>query len=88
MGSFRGRPLWRVIRFRAVSADNADHAVGLEKRARDVAHVSDPVEPELLVSANPGCTLQIQSQLGAAGASIRTAHPIEVLDASIRGGSL
>jgi glycolate oxidase iron-sulfur subunit len=46
------------------------------------------VEPELLVSANPGCTLQIQSQLGAAGASIRTAHPIEVLDASIRGSSL
>jgi glycolate oxidase iron-sulfur subunit len=43
------------------------------------------VRPELLVSANPGCTLQIQSQLGAAGANIRTAHPIEVLDASIRG---
>lgn len=46
------------------------------------------VQPELLVSANPGCTLQIQSQLGAAGASIRTAHPIEVLDASLRGASL
>jgi glycolate oxidase iron-sulfur subunit len=46
------------------------------------------VQPELLVSANPGCTLQIQSQLGASGASIRTAHPIEVLDASLRGSSL
>jgi glycolate oxidase iron-sulfur subunit len=43
------------------------------------------VEPDLLVSANPGCTLQIRSQLGDAGAKIRTAHPIEVLDASIRG---
>jgi glycolate oxidase iron-sulfur subunit len=46
------------------------------------------VNPELLVSANPGCTLQIQSQLGAAGVSLRTAHPIQVLDASIRGTSL
>jgi len=46
------------------------------------------VNPEVLVSANPGCTLQIQSQLGAAGVSLRTAHPIQVLDASIRGTSL
>jgi glycolate oxidase iron-sulfur subunit len=43
------------------------------------------VSPEVLVSANPGCTLQIKSQLGAAGAAIRTAHPIQLLDASIRG---
>jgi glycolate oxidase iron-sulfur subunit len=42
-------------------------------------------QPELLASANPGCTLQIQSQLAESGASIRTAHPIELLDASIRG---
>jgi glycolate oxidase iron-sulfur subunit len=43
------------------------------------------VAPEVLASANPGCTLQIKSQLGAAGATIRTAHPIQLLDASIRG---
>ncbi|MEO8180745.1 MAG: heterodisulfide reductase-related iron-sulfur binding cluster [Deltaproteobacteria bacterium] len=43
------------------------------------------VNPEILVSANPGCTLQIQSQLDAMGVKMRTAHPIEVLDASIRG---
>jgi glycolate oxidase iron-sulfur subunit len=46
------------------------------------------VNPEMLVSANPGCTLQIQSQLGAAGVSLRTAHPIQVLDASISRSSL
>ena len=46
------------------------------------------VNPEILVSANPGCTLQIQSQLGATGAGIRTAHPIELLDASIRGTTI
>jgi glycolate oxidase iron-sulfur subunit len=43
------------------------------------------VRPDVLCSANPGCTLQIQSQLGASGANIRTAHPIELVDASIRG---
>lgn len=42
------------------------------------------LKPDVLASANPGCTVQIKSQLGAAGASIRTLHPIELLDASIR----
>ncbi len=46
------------------------------------------VRPDVLVSANPGCTLQIQSQLGESGARIRTAHPIELIDASIRGVKL
>jgi glycolate oxidase iron-sulfur subunit len=39
----------------------------------------------LLISANPGCTLQISSALGAQGVSVATAHVAEVLDASIRG---
>jgi glycolate oxidase iron-sulfur subunit len=43
------------------------------------------LSPEILVTANPGCTLQIRSQLGSAGSALRTAHPIEVIDASIRG---
>jgi glycolate oxidase iron-sulfur subunit len=46
------------------------------------------VNPELLVSANPGCTLQIQMLLRERGVELRTAHTIEVLDASIRGGAL
>jgi len=44
--------------------------------------------PELLVSANPGCTLQIQMLLRERGQSVHTAHPIELLDASIRGITL
>jgi glycolate dehydrogenase iron-sulfur subunit len=40
--------------------------------------------PELLVSANPGCTLQMQMLLRERGLALRTAHPLEVLDASIR----
>jgi glycolate oxidase iron-sulfur subunit len=39
----------------------------------------------LLISANPGCTLQISSELTARGIALRTAHTAEVLDASING---
>jgi glycolate oxidase iron-sulfur subunit len=39
----------------------------------------------LLVSGNPGCTLQISAALAEAGKPIATAHTVEVLDASIRG---
>ena len=39
----------------------------------------------LLVSANPGCTLQICAALAESGKSVATAHTAEVLDASIRG---
>jgi glycolate oxidase iron-sulfur subunit len=43
---------------------------------------------ELLVSANPGCTMQIAAAMRRAGAEIRVAHTAEVLDASLRGISL
>jgi glycolate oxidase iron-sulfur subunit len=39
----------------------------------------------LLISANPGCTLQISSELAARGVSLRSAHTAEILDASING---
>jgi glycolate oxidase iron-sulfur subunit len=44
--------------------------------------------PELLASANPGCTLHIQRLLKDRGLSLRAAHPVEILDASIRGVGL
>jgi glycolate oxidase iron-sulfur subunit len=40
---------------------------------------------DLLVTANPGCLLQISSALSRAGTSMPTAHTVEVLDASIAG---
>ncbi|WP_188196446.1 (Fe-S)-binding protein [Nonomuraea sp. SYSU D8015] len=43
---------------------------------------------ELLVSANPGCTMQIAAAMRRAGAHIRVAHTAEVLDASLRGVTL
>jgi glycolate oxidase iron-sulfur subunit len=39
---------------------------------------------DLLVSANPGCTLQISRALAAGGAAMPMAHIAEVLDASIQ----
>jgi glycolate oxidase iron-sulfur subunit len=44
--------------------------------------------PELLASANPGCTLQIQSIVQRRGTMLRAAHPIEILDASIAGSMI
>jgi glycolate oxidase iron-sulfur subunit len=39
----------------------------------------------LLISANPGCTLQISAALAARGEQVATAHTAEILDASVRG---
>jgi glycolate oxidase iron-sulfur subunit len=46
------------------------------------------VAADVLASANPGCSLQIGAILRERGASLRTAHPIEILDASVNGTPL
>jgi glycolate oxidase iron-sulfur subunit len=43
---------------------------------------------DLLVSANPGCAMQIASALAARGTQMPMAHIAEVLDASIRGNDV
>ncbi|RCG32577.1 4Fe-4S dicluster domain-containing protein [Sphaerisporangium album] len=43
------------------------------------------VGADLLVSANPGCTMQIASAARRRGEELRVAHTAEVLDASLRG---
>lgn len=45
-------------------------------------------KPDLLASANPGCTLQIQKILRRRGLELPAAHPVEILDASISGRAL
>jgi glycolate oxidase iron-sulfur subunit len=40
---------------------------------------------QLIVTSNPGCTLQLQASLKKMGHDIPIAHPAAVLDASIRG---
>jgi glycolate oxidase iron-sulfur subunit len=52
-----------------------------ELGARKAANVRS-VEPDLVVTANPGCLLQIGKHLGR---DIPLLHPVQLLDASIRG---
>ncbi|MDB5028846.1 MAG: protein of unknown function cysteine-rich region domain protein [Candidatus Eremiobacteraeota bacterium] len=59
------------------------HEVGVRK----VDNVQS-VAPDLVASANPGCTLQMQSIFRERGVALRAAHPIELLDAAINGTSL
>jgi glycolate oxidase iron-sulfur subunit len=40
---------------------------------------------EMLVTANPGCLMQVASSIERAGGHLALAHTVEVLDASIRG---
>lgn len=52
-----------------------------DRKAKAVASTG----AELLVSANPGCTMQIAAAMRRGGGRIRVAHTAEVLDASLRG---
>jgi glycolate oxidase iron-sulfur subunit len=51
--------------------------------ARKVDNVLS-VRADVLASANPGCTLQIQSIVAERGGRLAAAHPIEILDAALR----
>jgi glycolate oxidase iron-sulfur subunit len=52
-----------------------------ERKARNVLSV----QPDALVAANPGCLLQITSALRGLGTELPMLHPVELVDASIRG---
>jgi glycolate oxidase iron-sulfur subunit len=51
---------------------------------RKASHVRE-TGAELLVAANPGCSMQIATALRRRGEEIAVAHTAEVLDASLRG---
>jgi glycolate dehydrogenase iron-sulfur subunit len=59
-------------------------AAAAELGARKAAAVR-ATEADLVVSGNPGCTLQIARALAAAGQPMPVAHVAEVLDAAIMG---
>jgi glycolate oxidase iron-sulfur subunit len=50
---------------------------------RKAGHVTS-VNPDIVVSGNPGCLLQLQSSLARAGRELPVRHGIELVDASIR----
>lgn len=52
-----------------------------ERKARNALSV----RPDALVAANPGCLLQISASLRRLGTEMPMLHPIELVDASIRG---
>lgn len=54
---------------------------------RKVEHLLS-TSPQLLVSANPGCTLHLAALLRERGKPLRALHPIELLDRSLRGEGL
>ena len=51
---------------------------------RKAAHI-DAVSPDLIATGNPGCTLQMTAASARLGRVRPIRHPIEILDASIRG---
>jgi len=52
-----------------------------DRKARHVL----ATEPDAYASANPGCLVQVAQALGRAGRPLPALHPVELLDASIRG---
>jgi glycolate oxidase iron-sulfur subunit len=51
---------------------------------RKIAHI-EAVRPDVIATANPGCTLQMTAAARRLGRVRPICHPIEILDASIRG---
>jgi glycolate oxidase iron-sulfur subunit len=54
---------------------------------RKAAHVVR-ANPDIVATANPGCTLQIGAACERRGFAAQVLHPIEILDASLRGAPL
>lgn len=52
-----------------------------ERKARNILDA----RPEVIATANPGCLLQINAALQRLASPIPTVHPVEIVDASIRG---
>jgi glycolate oxidase iron-sulfur subunit len=52
--------------------------------ARKVRNI-EAVQPDVVATANPGCILQMAAAAAQLGRTLSVLHPIELLDASIRG---
>jgi glycolate oxidase iron-sulfur subunit len=65
-----------------VTQPEAAHELGDRKAAHVLA-----TAPDAYASANPGCLVQVAQALGRAGTPLPALHPVELLDASIRGVS-
>jgi glycolate oxidase iron-sulfur subunit len=52
-----------------------------------VQHVLD-VQPDLIVTGNAGCSLQLQAQQKLRGKAVPVLHPMQLLDLSYRNLTL
>ena len=59
-------------------------APAAELGERKVRHLA-ALTPDVVATGNPGCIMQIAAAAGRAGQKWRVVHPIELIDASIRG---
>ena len=66
--------------YNLVQPDTA-HDLGERK-----AGLIDALKPDVVVTGNPGCLLQLRAALSRNGAGIPVVHTMQVLDASIEGG--
>ena len=55
-----------------------------ELGARKVRHIA-ALAPDVVATGNPGCMIQIAAAAAQAGLTWRVMHPVELVDASIRG---
>ena len=51
---------------------------------RKLQNITD-AKPDVIATANPGCTLQLLSVAAEEGKSVRVVHPIELIDEAIAG---
>ena len=56
-------------------------SLDVDRKARHLAALS----PDMIATANPGCTLQIAAAGRRLGHNWPVFHPVELIDASIRG---
>ena len=50
-----------------------------------ITFIEDQLTPDIIATGNPGCTLQIAATARDLGWQWPVVHPVELLDASIRG---
>ena len=58
-----------------------------ELGARKADHIA-ALSPDVVATGNPGCMIQIEAAAARKGLHWTVVHPIQLLDASIRGASL
>jgi hypothetical protein len=79
-----GRAVHKVVPALVALPENREQVQAVELGGRKAAAVAAS-GADVLVTADPGCLMQIASVTRRSGRSVALAHTAEVLDASLRG---